>query len=57
MIKITNESEFIQKAIKEPNLNLILINKGPFDKATIPKIGEDISLPIIIIYTQNIEHY
>ena len=57
VIKITNESEFIQKAIKEPHLNLIIITTGPFAEATIPKIGEDISLPIIIIYTQNIEHY
>ena len=57
VIKITNESEFIQKAIKEPHSNLILITTGPFAEATIPKIGEDINLPTIIIYTQNIEHY
>ena len=57
VIKVINENEFIQKAIKEPHLSLIIITTGPFAEATIPKIGEDIGLPVIIVYTQNIEYY
>ena len=56
VIKVTNEIEFIQKAI-EPHLKLLIITTGPFAEATFPKIGEDINLPLIIIFTQNIEYY